>query len=128
MEKPTELERAVLQKLLSGESPILAVLRRQAELASVGTRDLTGDGFMTSFSLPDNVEPAPVRSGTVRFGDVAAQLPGVKNGAGFLLYVKDGKLDALEGYTYDDPWPEQVGGFTLSYIEPGQRDFGDLQT
>jgi hypothetical protein len=62
----------------------------------------------------------------LRFGDVAAQVDGLKHGAGFLLYVMDGMLDAIEGYSYDEPWPEQIGAFSLAYMHEGTRDFGPL--
>ena len=126
MEALTNLERAVLDKLLCGDSPVLSALRSQLGVVAVSERDLTGVGFMTNFRLPPSVPRAPVKSGVIRFGDVEAQLEGLKHGAGFLLYVKDGVLDALEGYSYDEPWPEQIETFTLRYMEDGQRDFGEL--
>jgi hypothetical protein len=126
MDKLTALERAVLDKLLSGDSPVLSALRRQAELATVRDRRLTGVGFMTSLALPIAVPRAPVKSGMLRFGDVEAQMDGLLHGAGFALYVKDGSLDAIEGYTYDEPWPQLINKFTLRYMDEGKRDYGEL--
>ena len=37
--------------------------------------------------------------------DVGADLVGVDHGVGFALFVKDGRLDFLEGFTYADAWP-----------------------
>lgn len=39
-------------------------------------------------------------------------------GVGFLLYVDDGLITMLEGYTYGEPWPQPVGEFSLSYHHP----------
>ena len=53
---------------------------------------------------------------SLTFGDVVADIPGVKNGGlGFFLYVRDGYLHKLEGYTYGEDWPSNVSNFRLSY-------------
>jgi hypothetical protein len=122
----TPLEAAVLEKALSEESPILGALREQASAALARERDLTGVGFMTSFEVPSTLARAPLGPGEFCFGDVAAQIDGLKHGAGFLIYVRDGRLDALEGYTYDEAWPEHIQAFTLDYMDLGRRDFGPL--
>jgi hypothetical protein len=53
---------------------------------------------------------------------VIAKFSGLSSGAGFLLYVQDGVLHMLEGYTYDEPWPQEPLSFELSYASGGQRD------
>jgi hypothetical protein len=61
-----------------------------------------------------------------KFGDVVAALPGLTNGAGFLLYLKDGLLDMLEGYSFDEAWPVSTDVFELKYNNDRLRDWGDL--
>jgi len=43
-------------------------------------------------------------SGRRAIGDVHAELAGLSHGAGFVLFIKDGRLDCLEGLTYDEAW------------------------
>jgi hypothetical protein len=31
-------------------------------------------------------------------------MPTLRNGAGFVLFLTDGALEMLEGYTYDEAW------------------------
>ena len=62
----------------------------------------------------------------MRIGDVYAEIPGLEHGAGFVLYIKDGYLDMLEGYSYDEPWPSSVEGFALHYSS-GERDVRSLR-
>jgi hypothetical protein len=52
MEELNDLEKAVLAKLLSGDHPLLAALRSQAERAWLVSRDYTGAGFYCSFAVP----------------------------------------------------------------------------
>ena len=43
-----------------------------------------------------------MQPGKIRFGDVSAEIAGLKCGAGFLVYVDDGKIQMLKGYSYDE--------------------------
>jgi hypothetical protein len=122
MFEPNALETAVLTKLFCGDHAGLSALRRQLSIAKVASRKMTGVGFYTTFTLPPETLRAPVRPGKLCFGDVEAKLPALRNGAGFVVYVEEGMLHMLEGYTYDEPWPEQTGDiFELSYTDPTRQ-------
>jgi len=78
--------------------------------------------------VPSREAPrAPLTVGRVVFGDVAAQVPGLKHDAGFLLFIKDGYIDFLEAYTYDEPWPTKIEKFDLSYLGGESRDLSPLE-
>ncbi len=114
MEGLNNFENAVLAKLFAGNHPLLAALRSQAEKARLVSRDYTGAGFYCTFAVPSEVPPLPQHL-DFQFGDVNAKISGLKHGAGFVVFVRGGRLDTLEGYSYDEPWPEAVGDFELSY-------------
>ncbi len=122
----TLLERSVMHLLLDGDDPVLAVLRAQFHAATLKSREMTGVGFYTAFNVPLDI---PRLAGPPRFcfGDVEADIPPNQHGAGFLLWVMDGAIADLEGYVYDDPWPEHIESFTISYID-GTRDVKALWT
>lgn len=107
------IERAVLEKLLAGDAPRLVALQRQLAVCTVAAREWTGVGFYTALHVPAAV--ARVAGRDVTFGDVVGDIPGVVHGVGFLLYIKNGVLDTLEGYTYDEPWPAVTDRFCLRY-------------
>jgi hypothetical protein len=110
-----QLERKVMEMLLAGDDPTLNVLREQYRVADVTKRELTGVGFFLNFAVP----PGAARlagSGSLHLGDVAAQMEGLQHGAGFILFVREGAIDFLEGFSYDEPWPPSVEGFRLSYV------------
>ena len=86
------LERAVLEKLLTGSHPSLAVLRSQLEKTSVGERKMTGVGFFTSLMVAPDTPRAPVRQKSVRLIDVDAEIEGLSHGASFVLYIENGVL------------------------------------
>jgi hypothetical protein len=121
----TALERDVMQILLNGDDPVLVILREQLKVATVSERKMTGVGFYTHFSVSTTVSRV-LENPSFEIGDIAAQIQGVQHGAGFLLFVKDGFLSFLEGFTYDEPWPEQIAKYELAYIN-GQRDWNELR-
>lgn len=49
----------------------------------------------------------------MELGDVGAEFPNVKHGTGFLLFIRDGVASWLEGYTYDERWPESTDRFRV---------------
>jgi hypothetical protein len=121
METMTKLERAVLDKLFAGESELFHIFRQQFSAAQVAERELSGVGFFTEFS----VAPAAPRlpgGPTFRFGDVGAEIKGLQHEAGFLLLIEDGCLKMLEGFSYDEPWPDDVSSFTLHYHNGADRN------
>jgi len=114
---PLEIE--VIEKLLAGPNPILNALRKQYGKARVKKREFTGVGFWLDIELPPDVAPAPLVQ-RLHLSDVGAELEGVNHGVGFVLHVRDGLLDQLEGFTYDEPWPDRVGAFSVAYIRDGK--------
>ncbi len=110
----TTLEDQVLEMLLRGEEEVLTILRHQAEQVQVSSREMTGVGFYTEFAVPPEVSRVP-GCPTFKLGDVNGTADNVNHGLGFLLYVTNGALSILEGYTYDEPWPDDVRGLVLTY-------------
>lgn len=117
MELLSDLERAVLEAIAAQVPEHATALRAQIACARVIERENTGVGFFTilkaSAKLKLTNAPNPL-------GDIGADIPGIANGMGFLLWLKDGVADTLEGYTYGD---EIVGSDlkTLSYAKIGPR-------
>lgn len=112
MEGLTPLEAAVLDMLLQGDEPLLATLRSQAEQARLVSKEYTGVGFFCDFEVPPE---APRTSGSFYIEDVNADIEGLQHGAGFVLFVRGGRLDSLEGFTYGEQWPEDIDSFKLTY-------------
>lgn len=112
-----ELERSVLAKLLGGKGPVMAALRRQAEVAQVKSREFTGHGVYTSFTVPPALRLT--QAGDFFIGGVGAEIEGMLHGAGFHLFVTDGLIAQLEGYAYDEPWPASYVRFRLIDIPVG---------
>ena len=122
----TTLEEQVLEMLLRGQDEVLDVLRQQVKDAQVSSREITGVGFFTNFEVPAEAPRVKARP-KFELGDVNGMADNVKYGLGFLLFVNDGALSMLEGYTYDEPWPDEIRGLVLTY-STGQARKLDFQT
>lgn len=123
-EELNQLERAVLAKLMDGDHPTLTQLRSQLDDARVLTREFSGVGFFTELRVISSKALSDV-SASIRFGDVLATFDELDHGAGFLLYVDNGVINTLEGYTFGELWPGQPSGVQLSYTST-PRNLEDL--
>lgn len=120
----TELERAVLAKLLSGEHPLLDELRQQLAECRVTKREMTGHGFFAHLHVESTGAGTDVK---VSFGDVVGEIQGMPDGAGFELFIEQGRLHMLEGYGYDDPWPTTITSYILRFSAGEERDWEALR-
>jgi hypothetical protein len=107
------IERAVLNRMLERDGEAFAILRQQALVTRAASRQFTGVGFYTRLTV---AQSAPRLSPGTRIdpiGGVGADIAGIRHGAGFVLFVADGAIETLEGFTYDEPWPDASDEFAL---------------
>lgn len=99
-------EHEVLTMLLAGDHEVLVTLRRQLNVARVALREFTGVGCFTTLRIAASAPRLGARD-DFTLGDVHAELVDVEHGAGFVLFVRNGAIDVLEGFVYgDEQWPE----------------------
>jgi hypothetical protein len=108
----TPLEQAVIDMLLDKQGEQFDTIRQQMSHATIAERRSTGVGVYIDFVIPANA-PARRDLADMTIGGVGATFPGLQHGAGFLLFIRDGVVTMLEGYTYDESWPARTDQFTL---------------
>jgi hypothetical protein len=126
----TQLEYAVMSQLLRGDCAVLKALRDQFSVSRVKSREATGVGFYLNFDVSNDFPGVHVELECKRdfeVGDVEAEIDSLQHGAGFVLFIRDGRISFLEGYTYDEPWPDEVKNFSLRYSSGEVRDLDELQ-
>lgn len=125
VEDLSPLERDVIATLLAPDHPVMNALRRQFDRCRVASRETTGVGFFAYLDIEPGVEPAPVKPGRIDLSDVSVTVEGLERGAGFVLFVEDGLLDFLEGFSYEEPWLDVRGEYKVTalgaYSYPGSR-------
>jgi hypothetical protein len=127
------LERQVLDRLLAStdrelSTSDLKLLKIQLRNAMILSREMTGHSFYTRFLVAERALRLPNHH-SLWFGWVYADVPGLKHGAGFQLYIKGGAVDELEGYSFGDepspdPWPgqfDEFGAYEVRAIPPSEK-------
>lgn len=94
----TPLETAVLQEICKQlRSQDRKAFEEQIKGISVLSRKNTGAGFFTYFATKGKT--VPQLKDDTKGCYVTAKINGLENALGFILWLKDGYVDHLEGYT-----------------------------
>lgn len=119
--KASELEKAVIERMLTdGELAPISRSIINFNVVTVSDREFTGAGFLTEFERSEELKLFGLGV-SLRWGKVGARLGASKVETGYLVYVDDGYITAIEGYTYGDEWPGQVEQMELYELMPGME-------
>ena len=114
----TDFESALLKQILDGDEPNLCLLRMQLAHSSI-SRELTAVDFYIDFDVPENCPTISI--GSCHIGGGGADIDGLVYGAGFVLFLSEGKLRTLAAYFYDEPRPEEIEECVFKYPCSSQR-------
>jgi len=111
----TPLEADVIQALIDAHPDQGGLILSQLEQATIASRRKTGLGFFLNFAVSSTTlfEPADFE-----LNDVYGEIAGLEYGAGFLLFIRQGKLAFLEGHAHDEDWPATIGDYEISVRSP----------
>ena len=93
------LSRQCSTPLRFGVSEVADALGGQQGQVRVAARENTGPGFYTTLDVPRG---SPIKGVASPLGDVFATVVGLQHGMGFLLWLRDGHIHQLEGYSYEE--------------------------
>jgi hypothetical protein len=93
-----ELENAVLEEMVRQAPADLFSLEEQLRGVSALSRNNTGAGFYTK--LVPKKTTTPVNAKII--GNVFADVKGLNHPMTFILFIRDGVVDTLEGAAVDD--------------------------
>jgi len=96
----TPLEQGVLRAIYEMHPVDRAALEAQLSTAVILSRENTGAGFYTRFSVKRCSDTA-IGGERLRRGPVA-KIDGLEHGMGFILWLNEGYADCLEGYCYEE--------------------------
>ena len=104
------LESAILQAIRATKPEVALALDEQLHAVVVTSRENTGAGFFTTMR-PLNAKTLISQTGAI--GNIFAKIAGMQNPMTFVLFIKDGIIDALEGASID----ESTGGVDFSAVK-----------
>lgn len=122
-----KLVKDVMNMLLDGESDLLQIIRKQYNIANIKSVEDTGVGFYINFEVPDIGLKLQSPIDSISFGDVYGIYDGIFGAVGFVLFIRNGFLSCLEGYSnIGDLWPADDNAIKLCYSTQGERDISNL--
>ena len=103
----------VMIAIINEDKSISYLLNKQYENSVMEKLEFTGVGFYAEYRVINQnfkLKDKP----NLELGNVQVKLASLKCGIGFVLYIRGGFITMLEGFTYDEPFPEKICGYTLS--------------
>lgn len=108
-----QFEREVIEVIAKENPKFETKIMAQYNKAHVISREFTGHGFFTNFDITDPADSLGYGYNT-ELGNLTVEFPEVKFGAGFVLFVRNGYIEMLEGAVFgNDPWPEPITQYKL---------------
>jgi len=106
----TEFETAVLKRIAEVNPRYQDQVLELMRCARVAKREWSGaGGFVTFARNGAQFEPSNLELDA----QADIQLPNLRHGLGALLFVRGGKADWLELFTYDEEWWGDASGFRI---------------
>jgi hypothetical protein len=99
MDSISPLEQAVLDAIELQVPEVADALADQREAIRVTARENTGAGFYTTFDVS---HCSPIVNVASPLGDIGADVVGLEHGMGFMLWLRDGHIHQLEGFSYGE--------------------------
>lgn len=105
--KYEEFEKIIIDDIISQYPEYSDKLRRQYDSSTVVGRDMTGKGFFTDYEIGDR--SASLGDGVnLQLGEDQWNINGLEYGSDYILWIKNGFITQLEGFSYGEPWPENI--------------------
>ena len=111
-DKFIQFEAEAMRRIVAEDPSISELLKKQYKSAEIISREFTGVGFFTRFNITDVSSRLP-GSVNLELGAAHARIEGIEHGAGFVLFIRGGLIKTLEGYTFDEPWPERITAYSF---------------
>lgn len=103
-------ENAVMNTIFNNKNEDIENLKEQYKNSSVVSREFSGVGFFTEFATQKQNQ---CRALKFKLG-CSGSINDVEYGVGFILFIVDGYIKMLEGYTYaGETWPEKITKYEL---------------
>jgi hypothetical protein len=111
-----KFENEVMSRILHDEDPTPdKKLVEQYKIAKVTDRKFTGRGFFTDYEIPDGKYRLDDDSLNTTLGNIGANINDLKYGVGFVVFIKNGLISCLEGYTYGEEWLGEIDSYEFFY-------------
>lgn len=111
----------VMELLLGGEGEVFESLRSQYYGANILSQTCNSAGFFVEFEVGNLKLDTSKYRDNFQISNVYGRVNGIDGAVGFIVFVKNGAIDFLEGYTVLDKWPENDDEIELYYVYNSEK-------
>ena len=102
-----EFEKIIIEDIIQTYPEHAEKLARQYNSAIVTKRTVNSPGFYTNYEIGDKT--ASLGDGVdLQLGENQWNVNGMKYGSDYILWIKNGFISSLEGFSYGEPWPAKI--------------------
>ena len=102
-----EFEKIIIEDIIQTYPEYAEKLARQYGSATVTKRTIDSRGFYTCYEIGDRT--ASLGDGVdLQLGENQWDINGLQYGSDYILWIKNGFISSLEGFSYDEPWPDEI--------------------
>ena len=102
-----EFEKIIISDIIEHYPEYKQKLRSQFEKITVQRREFSTYGFSTYYSVI-GVEETLGDDENLQLGKHQWNINGLTRGSDYILWIKDGLISCLEGFSYNEPWPDEI--------------------
>ncbi len=106
----SDFEQTIIEHIIKKEAP---EYEKHLPYLSVDRRENTGAGVYVYFKYSAKVPLFSSENRTIG-QSVFAEIEGLEGGAGFMLYIDEGRITLLESFSHgSEAWPDHISRFEV---------------
>ncbi|MBQ7339073.1 MAG: hypothetical protein IJW40_11570 [Clostridia bacterium] len=102
-----EFEKIIITDIIDQYPEYKQKLQAQFASSVVQKREFFMRGFSTDYEVVA-VEETLGEDKNLQLGNHQWNINGLSNGSDYILWIKNGLISSLEGFTYEEPWPDDI--------------------
>ena len=102
-----EFEKIIITDIIEQYPEYKQKLQAQFEKSVVQKREVSTYGFSTYYTVTAP-EEALGNNENLQLGKSQWKINGLQHGSDYILWIKNGFITCLEGFSYNEPWPNEI--------------------
>lgn len=102
-----EFEKIIISDIIEQYPEYKQKLQSQLEKITVQKREFSTYGFSTYYAVTAG-EDTLGDGKNLQLGKHQWNINGLTRGSDYILWIKNGLISCLEGFSYNEPWPDEI--------------------
>ena len=102
-----EFEKIIITDIIEQYPEYKQKLQSQFQKCTVQKKEVSTYGFSTYYTVTAEEETLG-DTVNMQLGKSQWNINGLKRGSDYILWIKNGFITCLEGFSYNEPWPDEI--------------------